>query len=298
MDDEAGALGQDASVRELHLDDHRFCVRGTGLLEDVTFLCYEHRPATRRPYLGVLAGPSGRNVLECPPADRAHHLGVWWALGDVNGVDFAYELERPDLAHGRVEHVAFEEVVDDDPWFGFDEHLEWRDADGAVLLRELRIVLAHFAHDAWTTVDLESTLTAAEPLVLGPHAECHLPGVRVAERLAPSGGGTVSRPGPGAEDGADWIDCSGARRSLGGSPLTEGIAVMADPRDAEATEAASVADEGLVSTAAGRRLRGGRRLQAGETLHHRHRLFVHAATAAEAEVAAHYARWLSEEALE
>lgn len=294
----------DGTARELHVDEHRWCVRGTGPLRDFTYLSYHHRPSARRPYLGVLTGPSGRNVLEVTPADHAHHLGVWWSHGDVNGVDFYLELEHEDRAHGRIEHVAFEEMVDDDPWFGFDEQLEWRDPDGNVLLRELRILLAHFAHDEWTTVDLDTTCTAEVDVRFGDTYESMLPGIRVAEALAGFGGGalTMSTGAVGEREAmgaaADWLDCSGERRSFLGVPVSEGLAVMAHPENPDWPPRWWARDYGLVSPMPGHHFVGEATLAAGESLRLRHRLLIHRGTAAEADIGGHYARWVSEEGLE
>jgi hypothetical protein len=296
-------VAEQAVGRELHVDDHRFCVRGLEGAEDFTFLSYHFRPSERRPYIGVLAGSSGRNVLELTPADHAHHLGVWWSHGAVNGVDFYLELERDDVDHGRVEHVSFDEIVDDNPWFGFDEQLEWRDPDGVVLIREWRIVLAHFAQREWCTVDLDSTYTAAVDVTFGDTFESMLPGVRVAEPLAGWGGGTITTSaGAIGEAGAmgataDWLDCTGARRDFLSTPVVEGLAVMAHPTNPHPAQWWA-RDYGLVSPFPGHHFLGGGSLAAGDSLRMRHRLLAHTGSADDADVAGHFERWVSESALE
>ena len=139
--------------------------------------------------------------------------------------------------HGRIEHVAFDEVVNDEPWFGFDEALEWRDPDGTVLLRERRILLAHFADDDWYTVDLDSTHTAAHDVRLGDTFKSSIPGRpcrRAPCRLGRRRDDRVT--GATGEEAlmgnaADWIDCSGARNGQWSTPCQEGIAVFNHPEN-------------------------------------------------------------------
>ncbi len=288
--------------RELYVDDHRLCVRGTGAAEDFTHLSYQYRTAARRPHLSVLAGPSGRNVVESSPADHAHHLGVWWSHHDVNGIDFSLELEREAVRHGRIEHVSFDEIVDDDPWFGFDEMLEWRDPDGEVLIGESRVMLVHHGHADWYSVDLDSTYTAVTDCWFGANGAM-LPGVRVAEPLAPSGGGTLTTEAPASDGGKDgrrarWLDCSGVRRAVDAESIVEGVSVMAHPENPPDADRWRFDDDGLLSAfPAGQPLDGGV-LAAGEAVRLRHRLLVHRGDAESGGVDQHYHSWVSQDSLE
>lgn len=294
------AFEQGNTDPEVLVDDHRFVVRGSDYAVDFVSLAYHTRASQRRPYLATLVGPSGRNVLECPPADHAHHLGIWWGHGDVNGVDFYLELERDDMAHGRIEHVAFDEIVDDAPWFGFDESLEWRDPDGEVLLTERRILLAHFADDHWYTIDLDSTYTAATDLTFGDTKESVLPGIRPAEALVPWGGGTMTnaRGGVGEQacmgEAAEWLDCSGHRRGLWHREYDEGIAIFDHPANPGHPAVWFARDYGPLSPFQGHHFTGPAPLAAGGEIRSRHRILVHEGDAAAAGVAGHYARWLDE----
>ena len=73
---------------DLYVDDNRFLVHST----DFVSLAYEFRGSGRKPFVRTLVGPSGRNMLDAPAADHAHHLGIWWGHGDVNGIDFYLEM--------------------------------------------------------------------------------------------------------------------------------------------------------------------------------------------------------------
>ncbi|MEX2538306.1 MAG: DUF6807 family protein, partial [Actinomycetota bacterium] len=73
---------------ELVVDDRRFLVQRDNM---IAFL-YAYRGYSNKPYIPVLRGPSGRNVLEDSPVDHVHHHGIWWGHGDVNGIDFYLEV--------------------------------------------------------------------------------------------------------------------------------------------------------------------------------------------------------------
>ena len=216
---------------ELHLDDGRFLVHSS----DFVSLAYVFRGAGRKPYLATLVGPSGRNMLEAPAADHAHHLGIWWGHGDVNGIDFYLELPRPDLPAGRIEHVDFANIVNDPPQFGFTERLRWQAPDDSTVIEETRILHADFVRDDSYAVDLDSTYTATCPIVFGDTKESVLPGIRLAERLTVNGGGTMTNShGQLNEAGtmgqpAAWIDCTTERKGLWWNETSEGIACFDHP---------------------------------------------------------------------
>src|SRR5205823_14255299 len=175
------------------------------------------RGAGREPFIRTLVGPSGRNMLDAPAADHAHHLGIWWGHGDVNGVDFYLELPRDGLPAGRIEHLAFDEVVDDAPRFGFREWLRWTEPGGEILIEEQRSLLVDFTHDLRYTLDLESAYTATRTLVFGDTKESVLPGIRPAAHLSVLGGATMvnSHGGVGEAEcmgkAAAWLDVSTTR---------------------------------------------------------------------------------------
>lgn len=297
-------MASDEIGRELFVDEHRWCVRVGGEPQPSTLLGYHFRPGVRRPYVGALAGYSGRNLVEVAPPDQPSHLGVWWSHGDVEGVDFCSEMAVDDVYKGRIEHVAFDELVDDDPWFGFDESLEWRGPDGEVLLTERRVVLAHFGHEEWWSVDLDSTFTAVRSLRLGADAEIMLPGVRVAEPLSPAGGGRLTTSTGAttrdavADEAASWLDCSGTRNDLSSRPVTEGLTIMAHPEGEGSPPRWEVGTNGDIAPRPGSGNVGVTDLDAGTSFRRRHRLLAHAGSAPEADVAGHYERWVSEAGLE
>ncbi len=285
---------------ELLVDDHRFAVRGIGEAADLVTFAYQYRSGARRPYVSTLIGPSGRNMLECPPADHAHHLGLWWGHGDVNGVDFYLEFEREDMLHGRIEHVAFDEIVDDSPWFGFDESLEWCGPDGDVMVTERRVVLLHLADDNWYTLDLDSTYTATTDLTFGDTKESVVPGVRVAETLVTNGGGVMTNSEGGVGERAcmgkpaRWVDRSGPRRGVWHRSYVEGLAFFDHPENPYHPATWFARDYGPLSPMPGHHFLGGGSLAAGDSMRFRHRLLVHLGDVDDGDVAGQYAKWIEE----
>jgi hypothetical protein len=276
---------------ELHLDEHRFLVHST----DLVSLAYEFGGAGRKPYIRTLVGPSGRNMLEAPAADHAHHLGIWWGHGDVNGVDFYLELPREELPAGLIEHVKFDEIVDDAPRFGFTERLHWRVPGEGVFIEEQRALLADFTTDDHYTVDLESSYFATRELGFGATKESVLPGIRPAERLTVQGGGAtmVNSHGGVGEAGcmgkpAAWLDVSAARTGVYWKEVVEGIACFDHPGNPHHEPTWFARDYGVFSPFEGHHFLGGGTMAAGDTLRTRHRILVHEGDAETADVAGHY----------
>lgn len=283
--EDQGNMGTD-----LYVDDGRFLVHST----DFVSFAYEFAGAGRKPYIRTLVGPSGRNMLESPAADHAHHLGIWWGHGDVNGVDFYLELLREGLPAGRIEHVAFDEIVDDAPRFGLVEQVRWVAPGDVVEIEEQREIVVDFTHDDHYTVDLESTYTATRPLVFGDTKESVLPGIRPAERLTVHGGATMvnSHGGLGEKEcmgqPAAWLDVSATCPGLWWKEVTEGIACFDHPGNPHHETTWFARDYGVISPFEGHHFLGGGSMAAGEQLHTRHRILVHAGDVDAAEVAGHY----------
>ena len=279
---------------ELHVDDGRFLVHST----DFVSLAYEFRGSGRKPFIRTLVGPSGRNMLDAPAADHAHHLGIWWGHGDVNGVDFYLELPRDGLPAGRIEHVAFGEIVDYAPRFGFREQLRWTEPDGEILIEEQRSLLVDFTHDLRYTLDLESVYTATRALVFGDTKESVLPGIRPAAHLSVLGGATMVNSHGGVAEAecmgkpAAWLDVSATRPGLYWKQVTEGIACFDHPTNPHHETIWFARDYGVFSPFEGHHFLGGGTMAEGETLRTRHRVFVHKGDAETADVAGHYREYV------
>src|SRR4029079_19423406 len=114
---------------------------------------------------------------------HVHHHGIWWGHGDVSGVDFYLEVPAPGRRLGRIEHAAFDDVVDANPRFGFTQRLQWFDDNDEIVIDEMRSVDLRYRDGSHATLDLHSTYTATRDLEFGTTKESVLPGIRMAEAL-------------------------------------------------------------------------------------------------------------------
>jgi hypothetical protein len=290
-------MSLDSEGLVLVTDDRRFLVQK----DNTIALLYAHRGYTNKPYLPVLRGPSGRNVLEDSPGDHVHHHGVWWGHGDVNGVDYYLEVPAPGRRLGRIDHVGYDEITDDNPRFGFAESLSWIDDTGDVVLTESRIVLAHFRDETHYTVDLDSTYTATRNLAFGDTKESVLPSLRIAEALTAVCGGHIRSSHGGKGEGrtmgvpAQWIDYWGERKAnYGLADVTEGIACFDHPSNPNHPNPFFVRAYGPVSPFQGHYFTGPASLAEGESWRYRHRLVVHYGDTTEARIADRYREWTEE----
>jgi len=283
---------------ELLVDEARFLVHHT----DFIALGYYFANASNKPFLATVVGPSGRNMVDAQPSDHAHHRGIWWGHGDVNGVDYYLEVPKRDEDHpiGTIVHLGFDEIVDANPQFGFVEQLEWREPSSAVVIRERRSLSADFGRNDRYTVDLESTYVAVTDLALGDTKESTLPGVRLAERLTVNGGGRMvnSRGGIGEAEcfgkPAEWVDHSVTRNGVYWKELTEGIAIFDHPENPHHPAVWFTRDYGPQSPFEGHHFIGAGSMAAGEELRFRHRILVHQGDTETADVAGAYAEYGNE----
>ena len=283
---------------ELLVDESRFLVHHT----DFIALGYYFRSASNKPFLASLVGPSGRNMVDAQPSDHAHHRGIWWGHGDVNGVDYYLEVPKRDEDHpiGTIVHLGFDEIVDANPQFGFVEQLEWREPSSAVVIRERRSLSADFGRNDRYTVDLESTYVAVTDLAFGDTKESTLPGVRLAERLTVNGGGRMvnSRGGIGEAEcfgkPAEWVDHSVTSNGVYWKELTEGIAIFDHPENPHHPAVWFTRDYGPQSPFEGHHFIGAGSMAAGEELRLRHRILVHQGDTETADVAGAYAEYGNE----
>ncbi len=286
----------DAKDLELVVDDRRFLVQHDN---HIAFL-YAYRGYANKPYIAVMRGPSGRNVLEDSPGDHVHHHGVWWGHGDVDGVDFYLEVPARGRRVGRIVHIEFTKIVDENPRFGFTEQLLWCDDRDDVPIDEVRSVQLHFHDESYYTVDLSSTYTATRNLTFGTTKESVLPGIRMAEALTGVCGGHIrsSFGGKGERqifgERAEWFDYWGERTAIYGlGELAEGVAVFDHPTNPNHPNPMFVRTYGPNSPFQGHHFTGPATLAKGASWRYRHRLVVHYGDTEEADIAGKYEAWIT-----
>ena len=201
-------------------------------------------PETNKPYLHPLRSASGKIVTRGYPMeeipgeahDHPHHRGLWFAHGDVNGIDFwGNETRGPKF--GRIVLAKIDNLSGGKESGVIDATFGWLDPAGKVLLTETRRMT--FRGEPKTrTIDFDITLTAREKAVFGDSKEGTF-ALRVASALEEPNSGGPAQPvrtghmvdSQGREGEkeiwgkrAEWVDYYGV---LDGEPL--GIAMFDHP---------------------------------------------------------------------
>lgn len=192
-----------------------------------------------KPYLHPLRTASGKVVTRGFPMikddaeeirtkyqDHPHHRGLFYAHGEVNGVDFWGESKKS----GRIVFKSLDELKSGRNG-SLTATFEWVTPDGKKLLTEIKKLVFHGVRDS-RLLDIEETLQAnSEAVKLGDTKEGTF-AIRVAAPLAPKNGGTMvnSEGGKGEKEiwgkRAPWVDYYA---QVGGE--TVGIAVFDHPKN-------------------------------------------------------------------
>jgi hypothetical protein len=201
-------------------------------------------PETNKPYLHPLRSASGKIVTRGFPMadlpgesrDHPHHRGLWFAHGDVNGLDF-WGNETRDSKHGRIVLAKVNDVTSGKDSGMIDATFEWRAPGGKALLTEARRMI-FYSQQKNRTIDFDITVTALDKVVFGDTKEGTF-AIRVVSGLEePRPGAPAQPPRTGhlvdseGREGekqiwgkrADWADIHGL---VDGEPL--GIAIFDNP---------------------------------------------------------------------
>ncbi len=143
-----------------------------------------HFTGDRPLYFYPVHGPGGLPVTRNYPMkkvdgeshDHPHHQSLWYAHGDVNGVDFWARTEN----FGRIEHDRFLEVRSGKKSGLIRSANKWISRDGDLICRDERTFQVYNRPDNERLFDYEITYMAGdEPLVLGDTKEGSM-AIRVA----------------------------------------------------------------------------------------------------------------------
>lgn len=140
---------------------------------------FTYRYSSERPktYVHPIYAPDGTAVTQDGPKDHIHHRGLMLAWSGVDGIDLWGE-DNP-ARHGRIAQVRFEQPAER----GVRALLHWN-AEGRLLLSELRTIAAPEQTEDATLLDWESVLTAPEDVRVGTDGHVYDGlGVRVAESM-------------------------------------------------------------------------------------------------------------------
>ncbi len=201
-------------------------------------------PETNKPYLHPLRSAIGQVVtrgfpMEDVPGethDHPHHRGLWFAHGDVNGLDFWGNEERGPK-FGRIVLVKIDSAASGKDSGTIDATFDWRTPQGEILLTETRRMI-FYAHPKDRAIDFDITLTARQKVTFGDTKEGTF-ALRLAAALEEPHTGAPAQPartghmvdsqGREGEKNvwgkrANWVDYYG---SIDGEPV--GIAVFDYP---------------------------------------------------------------------
>jgi len=261
---------------------------------------------TPRPYCYPVIGPGGAPLTRNFPMkdvagedkDHKHHRSLWFAHGDVNGVDFWSE----DKAFGRTLHEKFLELKSG-PEAGVIKSLnKWVTADGKTVCTDERTLRFH----ADKQIDFDITLMASDgEVVFGDTKEGSM-AIRINESMRlvrdkkPAQGHIITSAG--IRDGktwgtrAEWVDYYGP---VDGK--TVGIAIFDHPQNPLHPTWWHVRDYGLFAAnpfgvhdfekkAKGA---GDFKIAAGQSATFRYRFFFHTGDEQAGKVAEHYQAYVA-----
>jgi hypothetical protein len=196
-----------------------------------------HYVNVARPYCYPVIGPSGAPMTrDWPmvkstnePTDHVHHKGLWFAHGDLNGIDFWSEQK----AFGKTVHQKFLELTSGGEAGVIRSLNTWVGPTGTVVCTDERTLRFH-ADKEVRMIDYEVTLIASHGDVkLGDTKEGSM-AIRLPATLSVSGtnghGHIVTSAG--ARDGAawgtraKWADYSGPVKGQ-----TVGVALFDSPKN-------------------------------------------------------------------
>lgn len=296
-------------------ENGRVVVYYSGVLQTI----YHYGMPHYRPYFAPNVAPAGRadsnvnstdgsqpkSITDDGPPDHTWHRSLWYACGDLNGVDFYLEPAAMQEGYGphvgtgwgRITHRSFDWKASGPVWGGFQQRLEWIAPDGRVLLDDVRRYRLYRLKGRMRLWDIEAEFTPhaeAGSVTFGQTNENALPLMRVADIIDEWDGGTMSLStglsGSSTCFGqrAEWADCSGPfARPTGRDPEIWGIAMLDHPSNRNHPNAWFVRGYGPIGTNLPF-FDGPLTLEAGETWTLRHRLYIHQGYADEANVAGRF----------
>jgi hypothetical protein len=300
-------------VLEDQAENGRVVVYYGGLLQTI----YRYGVPNYRPYFAPNVAPSGRpnsgvtstdgsqpkSITDDGPPDHTWHRSLWYACGDLNGVDFYLEPAGMNLGYGphvgdgygRIVHRSFDWLASGPVWGGFQQRAQWVAPDGRILLDDTRRFRLFRLRGRTRVWDIEADFTPhIGAVTFGQTNENALPLMRVADIIDEWDGGTYTNStgamGSPSIHGerAEWVDCSGPfTRAVGQEAEVFGIAMLDHPSNRNHPNAWFARGYGPVGTNLPY-FDGPLTLEPGETWSLRHRLYVHQGHAGEADVAGRF----------
>jgi hypothetical protein len=231
-----------------------------------------------------------KSITDDSPPDHIWHRSLWYACGDLNGVDFYLE----NGGEGRIVHQEFFDLFSGPLLGGFRERLRWTAPDGRELIDDQRSFVMYRLKGQSRVFDLEAAFTALdEPVTFGQTNENALPLIRVADVIDEWDGGMITLA-DGTKGGKEcfgkrspWADCSGPLVQRGSELEIYGVAMLDHPSNRNHPNAWFARSYGPLGTNLPF-FDGPLTLRPGETWRLKHRIIVHAGDPWQADIPARY----------
>jgi len=278
-------------------------------LNGALFTQYNFREVSR-PFLFPVLDPAGQHLTRRWPQedpggedrDHPHHRGVWWAHGDVNGVDFWSESKDA----GRTVHQSFAELKSGRDTGLITSRNQWIARDGKIIASDERTLRFHAVKGPERVVDFSITIFASHgDLILGDTKEGTM-AIRLAETMrlkqpkgAPGAGHIENAEGV-TDDAtwgkrAAWVDYTGPVQGQ-----TMGVAIFDRPENPRFPTWWHVRDYGLFAAnpfgvhdfEKKEKGAGNLKIPAGQSVTFHYRFYFHPGDTASAKLPAQYAEWL------
>lgn len=272
------------------------------------FMSYVFRPDVARPFCYPVYGPNGKiivrevNIPQKEGIDHPHHKGIWVAQGHVNDGEDNWS-EMNDHATTRTQELS---VISQGPVFGeIVAHNDWISGRRGIqkkMLEEHTRIRVYNTPDTARIMDWEITFFASEAgFFFGDTKEAGTISVRVKESMEERNGGVI-RNAFGALGEAEnwgkrapWVDYYGP---VDGEIM--GLTLMDYPDNHGYPTHWHVRSYGLFTAnqwglhdfTGDPAIRGDLAVRYGEALTFRFRVFIHAGTTEEANVAAEYLNFI------
>jgi hypothetical protein len=284
------------------------------------FTEYRHGADASHVYFYPVIGPGGAKMTRAWPMedvageehDHPHHRSLWYAHGDVNGVDFWGEQASykgtPKSPVGKIVHEKLLEAKGGKEGV-IQAQLKWEAPDGTVPLRSVQTFRVHDRPANERLIDFDVTLTAGDKEVLLGDTKEGTMAIRIAEsmRLAlpkkQTGQGRIvnDQKIEGAKvwgQRANWVDMSGP---VDGRVL--GIAMFDHPKNPRHPTRWHARDYGLFAAnpfcenemdKAQPKGAGAFKLAPGQSATFRYRIYIHEGDEKQANVAERFAQYVAE----
>ncbi len=164
-------------------------------LNGALFTEYHHGDASHVYYYPVI-GPGGAKMtrnfpmekVEGEAQDHPHHRSLWFAHGNVNGVDFwaetaSFGTKAPKQPLGKIEHVKVLAMEPGKDAGTLKTSQNWIAPDGSVPVTSVQVLRVHAAPDSERVFDFEVTLTAGDKDAVFGDTKEGTAAMRIAESM-------------------------------------------------------------------------------------------------------------------